>query len=166
MSVLRTGIDSQRTSLATEGQKVHEAGLAYAKLRIQRTEDHLLPALEAWLTFKQACIGEVVYGVSVPAPEVGGLCRGRRSLTLPLAGASSCSWPAGSPQTVLAHFFISHLSALLWVPFNCPLQIGFITPPLHLSCKLGDSGKFFFWPCLRKNTKRYSKRINTNQWHQ
>lgn len=52
MSVLRTGIDSQRTSLATEGQKVHEAGLAYAKLRIQRTEDYLLPALEAWLTFK------------------------------------------------------------------------------------------------------------------
>lgn len=119
---------------------MHDAGPAYARLRTQRAEEGpSLACLEAWLTFKWSCVGEVIYGVSVPAPEVGGLCRGRRALTLPLAGASSCSWPEGSPQTVF----------LTWVPFFGSLSTAhFRSASLHhrsiCHVNWGTRGSFSF----------------------
>lgn len=68
-------------------------------------ENHLYELRKSFSLFFKGpiLVNEVIY--DVPASiKVGGLCRGRCSLTLPLARASSCSWTKGSTQTTLGTF--------------------------------------------------------------
>lgn len=108
-------------------------------------ENHLLLAWRLGSLFSgPVLVSEVISGVPVLAPKVGGLCRGRCSLILPLAEASSCSW------TRAAHRLHLHISSFLtWVPFFSSLSTAhFISASLHhrsiCNVNWGTRGSFSF----------------------